>query len=92
MQMKILKEDEKNLVLEIQNESVSFTNLLRSELWNDSSISEAAATKEHPYLSQPKVMLKVSRGGPRTALEKAASRIEEQAKDFKENFTRALKK
>ena len=92
MEIKVVKEDEKKLVLEIPNESVGFTNLLRTELWNDSSISEAANIKEHPYLSQPKVFLKVNRGSPRTALEKAAIRIADQAKDFKENFCRALKK
>ena len=92
MEIKVVSEDEKKLVLEIPNESVGFTNLLRTELWNDSSISEAANIKEHPYLSQPKVFLKVNRGGPRTALEKAATRIADQAKDFKENFCRALKK
>jgi DNA-directed RNA polymerase subunit L len=92
MEIKVVSEDEKKLVLEIPNESVGFTNLLRTELWNDSSISEAANIKEHPYLSQPKVFLKVSRGSPRTALEKAATRIADQAKDFKENFCRALKK
>jgi DNA-directed RNA polymerase subunit L len=92
MEIKVVSEDEKKLVLEIPNESVGFTNLLRTELWNDSGISEAANIKEHPYLSQPKVFLKVSRGSPRTALEKAAARIAEQAKDFKEDFCRALKK
>lgn len=90
--MKVVKEDEKKLILEIPNESVGFTNLLRSELWNDNSVSEAADIKEHPYLSQPKILVKVSRGSPRTALEKAATRIADQAKGFKENFTRALKK
>jgi DNA-directed RNA polymerase subunit L len=92
MEIKVVSEDEKKLVLEIPNESVGFTNLLRTELWNDSSISEAANIKEHPYLSQPKVFLKVNRGSPRNALEKAAIRIADQAKDFKENFCRALKK
>jgi len=92
MEMKVVKEDEKKLILEIPNESVGFTNLLRSELWNDSSVSEAADIKEHPYLSQPKVLVKVSRGSPRTALEKAATRIADQSKEFKESFNRALKK
>jgi len=92
MEIKVVSEDEKKLVLEIPNESVGFTSLLRAELWNDSSISEAANIKEHPYLSQPKVFLKVSRGSPRAALEKAATRVAEQARNFKEDFCRALKK
>jgi DNA-directed RNA polymerase subunit L len=92
MDLKIVKEDEKTLILELKKESISFANLLREELWNDKSVSEAAHIKEHPYLAEPKVFVKVNKGSPRTALEKAATRIEDQAKEFKEEFKRALKK
>jgi DNA-directed RNA polymerase subunit L len=92
MNLKAVKEDEKTLTLELKGEGVSFTNLLQEELWNDKSVSEAAHIKEHPYLSEPKVFVKVNKGSPRTALEKAATRIEDQAKEFKEEFKRALKK
>jgi DNA-directed RNA polymerase subunit L len=92
MDLKVVREDEKTLILEMKGESTSFANLLREELWNDKSVSEAAHIKEHPYLSEPKVFIKVNRGSPRTALEKAATRIEDQVKEFKEEFKRALKK
>jgi DNA-directed RNA polymerase subunit L len=92
MDLKVVKEDEKTLILELKGESISFANLIGDELWNDKSVSEAAHIKEHPYLSEPKVFVKVNKGSPRTALEKAATRIEDQAKEFKEEFKRALKK
>lgn len=92
MELKKIKEDEKTLLLEVGGESFTLTNLIREELWNDKSVSEAAQIKEHPYLSQPKIFVKVSRGSPITALEKATERAIEQAKELKEQFKKAFKK
>jgi DNA-directed RNA polymerase subunit L len=92
MQLKVVKEDDSKLILEIKGETVGFTNLLKDELWKDKAVSEAANIKEHPYLAEPKVFVKVNKGSPRAALEKATVRIEDQAKEFGEEFKRALKK
>lgn len=92
MELKKIKEDEKTLLLETKGETVTLTNLLKEELWNDKNVSEAAQIKEHPYLVEPKIFVKVSRGSPKTALEKAADRVETQVKEFKEEFKKALKK
>jgi len=91
MELKIVKEDEKTLFLETTGETYTLTNTLREELWNDKNVSEAADVKEHPYLAQPKIFVKVSRGSPRTALEKAAERVAGKAKEFKEEFKKALR-
>ena len=92
MQLGVVKEDESTLILELKGETIGFANLLRDELWKDKAVSEAAHIKEHPYLSEPKVFVKVNKGSPREALEKAAVRIEDRAKEFEEEFKRALKK
>jgi DNA-directed RNA polymerase subunit L len=92
MELSVIEEDEKRLILEVKGESVSFANLIRSELWNDKSVSEAAHIKEHPYLDQPKILVKTERGSPRVALEKAAVRVLDKAKEFQEEFKRSLKK
>jgi DNA-directed RNA polymerase subunit L len=89
----VKQDDEKNiLIVETKDESVSFCNLVRSELWEDSSVSESAFIKEHPYLEKPKIFVKTSRGKPQTALERAAGRLEAQAADFGNEFKKALKK
>lgn len=92
MELRVVEEDEKKLVLEIEGETFTLTNMLREELWSDKSVAEAASIKRHPYLDQPKILVKVYRGNPKNALEKAASRIVDKSKDFKEEFKRALKK
>lgn len=92
MELRKIKEDDKTLLLEVGKETLTVTNALREELWNDKSVSESAQVKEHPYLSQPKIFVKTERGSPTAALEKAAERISQQAKEFREEFKKALKK
>jgi DNA-directed RNA polymerase subunit L len=91
MELKVIKEDEKTLFIEATGETYTLTNTIREELWNDKNVSESADVKEHPYLSQPKIFVRVARGSPREALEKAAERIAEKAREFKEEFKKALK-
>jgi len=91
MELEVVKEKEKILTLEIKGETVGFTNLIRKELWADKSVSEAAQIKEHPYLEEPKIFVKVSRGMPISALKKASDRIINQLDEFREKFKAALK-
>jgi DNA-directed RNA polymerase subunit L len=92
MDLKVVKQEDKILVVETVDESVSFCNLVRSELWEDKNVGEAAYIKEHPYLENPKIFVKTTRGKPQTALERAAKRLESQAADFGKEFKKALKK
>jgi DNA-directed RNA polymerase subunit L len=92
MEVKVLEQDEKKLVLEVAGETITLTNLLREELWNDSGISEAAHIKEHPYLSEPKIFVKSSRGNPVLALKKASKRLVGHVEEFREEFKKSLKK
>jgi len=67
------------------------TNAIRGELWEDKNVKEAAQIKEHPYLAQPKVFVKTSRGKPETALNKATEKVLKQTEEFAEKFKKALK-
>ena len=91
IELKIVKEEEKKLIVELQGETVAFAHLLKDELWKDSSVKEAAAIQEHPYLAQPKIFVMTSKGSPKAALEKASDSIAKQAKEFGEKFKAASK-
>lgn len=91
MELKLVKKDDKSLVLEVQGESIGFVNAIREELWKDKSVLEADFRKEHPYLAEPKIIVKTSRGEPEVALEKACERIIEKIEEFKEKFKAELK-
>jgi len=92
MELKKVKGDGKTALVEVAGETFSVTNAIREELWEDSSVSEAAQVREHPYLAQPKVFVKMSKGTPNVALGKAADRIITNIKDFRESFKKALNK
>lgn len=92
MELKKVKEDEKTLLVEAKGESFTLTNTIREYLWDDKNVSEAAQVKEHPYLSQPKIFVKTSKGSPMAALEKATDRVVDISKEFKQKFKESLKK
>jgi len=93
MELKSIKEEKNTLLLEVGNESKNFVNLLRKELWNDKDISEAAVIKEHPYMAQPKIYVKMKgKSDPKVALKKTAKNLEVQIKDLKNEFERDLSK
>jgi DNA-directed RNA polymerase subunit L len=91
MELNVTKEEDKTLVVEVPKETVTVTSVLRGELWEDSNVTEAAQMKEHPYLAQPKVFVKTTRGKPHTALDKAADRVIKQTEEFVDKFKKAAK-
>jgi len=91
MELKAVKESDDTLLLEVKNETVTVTNVVKGELWDDENVKEAAQIKEHPYLAEPKIFVKVSKGKPVTALDKAAERVIKQIDEFSDAFKKALK-
>ncbi|MCX6820851.1 MAG: hypothetical protein NT016_02795 [Candidatus Aenigmarchaeota archaeon] len=91
MELKSVKESDDTLLLEVKNETVTVTNVIKGELWDDENVKEAAQIKEHPYLAEPKIFVKVSKGKPVVALDKAAERVIKQIDEFSESFKKALK-
>jgi DNA-directed RNA polymerase subunit L len=92
MEVKVLRKGEDELLLEVRGETVTLTNLLRDELWNRDNVTEAAEIKEHPYLAEPKIWVKVKSGSPSEALKISAEELVEKVKKFKELFKEQLKK
>jgi DNA-directed RNA polymerase subunit L len=92
MELKEIKSDTGLLELEVKGEEVGFVNLIKEELWNDKQVNEAAFIKEHPYMTEPKIYVKMKgRADPKVALRKAQKRLLVKLKDLKGEFQRALK-
>ena len=89
MELKVVSNKDKTLILETVEETVTLSNALRGELWADENVSEAATIKEHPYLENPKILVKTTRGKPETALDKAADRLIKQSEEFADKFQKA---
>jgi DNA-directed RNA polymerase subunit L len=90
MELVKIKGDEKSALIEVKEETFTLTSALEEQLWEDKNVSEAASFREHPYLSEPKIWVKVKKGNVKEALEKAIEDLIETTKEFREKFKKAL--
>jgi DNA-directed RNA polymerase subunit L len=88
MEVRILKESEKEILIEI-DESETFANMIREELWNV-GVLEAAFIKEHPEVAKTKIWIKAE--NPREKLKKAIDNLIEKLEKLKENYLLAIRK
>lgn len=92
MELKTIKRDTNLLEVEFKGESFGFVNLIKEELWEDENVDEAACIKEHPYMAEPKLYVKMKgKKTPEVALEKAIKRVQVKVKELNGEFERALK-
>lgn len=92
MELKTVKKEGNVLIIELKGETVSFANLIKEELWKDKNVDETAYIKEHPYMAEPKIYVKMKgKANPRVALEKASKRIQVKLEDLGKEFKMALK-
>jgi len=88
MNIKIVEDNKEMMKIEFKDETETLTQLLATQVWKEGG--EAAAIREHPFTENPKVVVMGS--NPIKLLDKAATSLEEQCDDFKEEFRRALEK
>jgi len=88
MSIKVLENEKDKVKLEFEGETETLTHLVATQVWNEGG--EASAIKEHPFIEEPKLVVRGS--NPQKLLEKASKALEEQCDEFKEEFKRALKK
>lgn len=92
MKLKILKEKNETMEIEIEGERHGFPNALVSSLQSDSSVELAAYKVEHPLIGNPKIIIKVKKGkDPRQALKAAAESLSKDLKEFDKKFTDEFK-
>lgn len=85
MQVKAVKDEKELLEVEIAGESHTLTQLVA----RIAEGGDVAAVLEHPFMAEPKLI--VSGTNPKKILEKAASKIQEDAEQFAEQFKKAAK-
>ena len=91
MELELLQNQDKKALVQLTRETLTLTNLLLSSLWQSKNVKEAAQIKEHPYLAEPKIFVRVERGTPLDSLEKAAEKALENLEELEEKFKRVLK-
>ncbi len=92
MELGKIKEDSNVIEIELRGESIGFANLIKEELWADKNVDEAAYIKEHPYMAEPRIYVKMKgKSSSRVGLQRAIKRLQVKLKDLEREFKRALK-
>lgn len=89
MIVKVLKNEKNHLEMELENLTVA--ELVRNELWEDSSITVAAWKKSHPT-KNPVLVVKTNGKAAQKALTDCLERIEKNNKKLIDEAKKALKK
>lgn len=89
MELKVLESRPDKLKVEVGGETHTLLNILTEYAW-DTGASQSSYIIEHPYLSQPELIIRSK--NPKKTLTDAAQLVIDHSKDFKVSFERAVKK
>lgn len=89
MELNVLEKEKNKLKIGVSGETHTLMNLLRENCWK-AGAKQAAYVVEHPYLSEPKIVVRGS--DPKKVLNSAAQLTEKQVSDFLREFRKAGKK
>lgn len=90
MEIVKIKGSEKEALFELRGETFTLASLLEEELWENKNVLEAASFREHPYLSEVKLWVKVEKGSVNEALVKAADSLIEKIEKIRDAIEEKL--
>ena len=82
MKISIIEKEKSKLKIELEGSSKSFAHFISSEIWELGG--EAAALQEHPFMVNPKLLVKAS--NPKKIIDKAVESIEKKCNEIKTSF------
>lgn len=83
MKLKVLEEKKNRMVLEIEGETHTFCNALKTELLNDKHVKIASYGLQHPYVGAPRLIIETDGAEPKKVLAEAAKRLSKTAEELK---------
>jgi DNA-directed RNA polymerase subunit L len=90
MEVKVVKEDQRSLDIEISNVDQSILQIVQEELLSDDNVEFAAFSKPHPLLKAQTLSLIVKAGNPKTVFTSACNRAVEKVKQLQDDITKLL--
>ena len=84
MQIEIITDKKNELEIELKGESHTICNPLRKILMEDDDVKYAVYSIDHPIVGEP--ILKIKAKDPKKSLKKAAKKLQEETKDFKDQI------
>jgi DNA-directed RNA polymerase subunit L len=88
MELNVTEKGKGLLKVEVSGESHTLLNLLREKSWK-AGASQASYMVEHPYLSNPKIIVRSQ--DPKKTLSDAAQLVLNDVRDFQKEFSRSGK-
>lgn len=81
MKIKIVEDETKSLVIEFEGYDRAVPELLKNRLMENKDVEFVSATKEHPELGWPRLMVKSSKNA-KTQVLKAIEEVEDEMKEL----------
>ena len=86
MQVNVLQAEKGILKIELKGESQTLTHLIANVL-QEKGI-DAAAVREHPFMADPKIVVR----GSKSAVKNACIKVQKLCDEFDDEFRKAIKK
>ncbi len=90
MELELISKDKRSIEVKVPKTAETLILPLEHELIADSKTEYAAFTKEHPFLGDPLLRIRVKDGKPQTALKRASRIILKDLGDFETKFDKAV--
>ncbi|MCX8190858.1 MAG: hypothetical protein N3D78_01560 [Candidatus Aenigmarchaeota archaeon] len=90
MEIVKIKGNSDTALLELRGETFTLASLLEEELWENKNVSEAASFREHPYLSEVKLWVKVKKGEVADALTETVEGLLKKVEELKKVIKKSL--
>jgi DNA-directed RNA polymerase subunit L len=89
MKLLINEVDKNTIEVDIDGSKHTLPNILRKELWNDSTVTFSAYNKEHPYVGNPVLIVKAK--DPKKSLKEAIKRTKKIFEDMEKEISKQIK-
>ena len=88
MNINITKTGTEMITVEMDGARHTIPNVLREELWKDSTVTFAAYEKKHPYIGNPKLIIKSK--DPKKSLLTAIKNTQDNIKTLEKEINKTL--
>lgn len=87
VEIKLIKKEKTELEFEIAGADPTIPELLVEKLNEAAGVEDAAYKVEHPIVGSPRIYVKVKRGDPVAAVEKAAESLGKEISEFRKSVS-----
>ncbi len=88
MEIKVIKNEGKELMLEFETKDLTIPDLIAHELLNDNDVTFAGVLKDHPEVGKPMLVVKTNRKKAVDAVSSAIDMIGESIKEMRAGISK----